>query len=127
MRNYVYLFAKYVFVVIMLSVFFVPVDVFADQRQLASSFSEQQTEKVTVKGFVKDLSGESIIGASVVEKGMPNNGTITGVDGEYSLTVTSGAELIISYIGYTTVTLKIIPNVTQYDVTMKEDAQGARI
>lgn len=124
MKNFVYLFAKYGFVMILLSVLFVPTNLFASRWQVAGGSPEQQVEKVTVKGIVKDLAGESIIGASVIEKGAPNNGTITGVDGEYTLTVAKDAELVISYIGYTTVSLKIVPNVIQYDVTMKEDAQA---
>ena len=55
----------------------------------------------TISGVVKDAMGP-VIGASVVEKGNPANGTITDMDGNFSLTVKPGATLVISYIGYKT-------------------------
>lgn len=61
--------------------------------------SVQQNE-VTVKGVVKDANGEAIIGASVIEKGNAKNGTVTDIDGNYTLKVKRGATLTISYIGY---------------------------
>ena len=42
-------------------------------------------QNVTVKGTVKDKTGETVIGASVVEKGNTSNGTITDIDGNYTL------------------------------------------
>ncbi len=59
-----------------------------------------QQNEVTVKGVVKDANGEPIIGASVIEKGNAKNGTVTDIDGNYTLKVKRGATLTISYIGY---------------------------
>lgn len=59
-----------------------------------------QQNEVTVKGVVKDANGEAIIGASVIEKGNAKNGTVTAIDGNYTLKVKRGATLTISYIGY---------------------------
>ncbi len=59
-----------------------------------------QQNEVTVKGVVKDANGEAIIGASVIEKGNAKNGTVTDLDGTYTLKVKRGATLTISYIGY---------------------------
>ena len=59
-----------------------------------------QQNEVTVKGVVKDANGEPIIGASVIEKGNAKNGTVTDLDGNYTLKVKRGATLTISYIGY---------------------------
>ena len=57
-----------------------------------------QTKKVT--GVVKDTTGETVIGASIIEKGT-SNGTITNADGNFSLTVSSNATTLqISYVGY---------------------------
>jgi iron complex outermembrane receptor protein len=53
-----------------------------------------------IKGKVLDEQGQPIIGANIVEKGT-TNGTITDVDGNYTLTVGKNATLQISYIGYT--------------------------
>ena len=68
-----------------------------------SSSPEVQTvqqSEVTVKGVVKDANGDAIIGASVIEKGNAKNGTVTDLDGNYTLKVKRGATLTISYIGY---------------------------
>ena len=59
-----------------------------------------QQNEVTVKGVVKDANGEPIIGASVIEKGNAKNGTVTDLDGNYTLKVKRGATLTISYIGF---------------------------
>ena len=57
----------------------------------------QQARKIT--GVVKDQTGEPVIGANVVVKGT-TNGTITDIDGRYTLEATDNAVLVISYIGY---------------------------
>ncbi len=59
-----------------------------------------QQSEVTVKGTVKDANGEPIIGASVIDKSNAKNGTVTDLDGNYTLKVKRGATLTISYIGY---------------------------
>ena len=84
--------------------------------------STQQQKKQTVKGIVKDAMGEPIIGASVVEKGASANGTITNMDGEFTLTV-SGGELQVTYIGFMPQTIAVKPGVSAYNVTMKEDTK----
>lgn len=60
-----------------------------------------QQNVATVKGVVTDAKGEPIIGASVIEKGNPKNGTVTDIDGNYVLKVKRGATLTVSYIGFT--------------------------
>ena len=56
-------------------------------------------QNITVKGHVKDALG-GVIGANVVEKGNTTNGTITDLDGNFTLTVPQGATLVVSFIGY---------------------------
>ncbi|MCQ2160769.1 MAG: TonB-dependent receptor [Bacteroidales bacterium] len=68
-----------------------------------TAFAEAQQSKVTVKGVVKDSAGEPVIGASVIEKSAPTNGTIVDMDGNFTITVNSGATLVVSSIGYVTV------------------------
>ena len=59
-----------------------------------------------VSGVITDTdNGEPIIGATVIEKGT-SNGTITGIDGRYTLTVASGATLIISSVGYAAIEIE---------------------
>ncbi len=57
-------------------------------------------DAITVKGVVNDALGP-VIGASVVEKGT-TNGVITGIDGDFTLTVPSNATLVVSFVGYKT-------------------------
>ena len=70
--------------------------------------SPQQEKKVTVSGTVLDTHGEPVIGASVLEKGVQGNGTITDIDGIFKLSVSSSkAQLDISYIGYQSQTVAV--------------------
>ena len=78
---------------------------------------QQATKKIT--GTVVDASGP-VIGASVVEKGKSGNGVITDFDGNFSLTVSPGATLVISYIGYETQEVKV-GNQSTINVTLQED------
>lgn len=59
-----------------------------------------EQQKVTVKGQIVDKDNIPIIGANIIEKGTTSNGTITDYDGNFTLEVSSGATLRISYIGY---------------------------
>jgi iron complex outermembrane receptor protein len=61
--------------------------------------SAQMTAQRTITGTVSDSQGESLIGANVLEKGT-TNGTITDIDGTYSLSVSDGATLMFSFTGY---------------------------
>lgn len=57
-------------------------------------------QNVTVKGSVTDVNGEAIIGATIVEKGNPSHGTITDIDGSFTLTnIAENGTLQISYVG----------------------------
>lgn len=58
----------------------------------------------TITGTVVDATNEPVIGASVVEAGT-TNGTITDLDGKFSLNVSQGAKINVSYIGYKTQTI----------------------
>ena len=69
-------------------------------------------------GTVTDESGEPIIGASVVEKGNPQNGTITNIDGQFSLKVEAGTALTISSVGYITQDVAAANHMT---VVLQED------
>ena len=51
-------------------------------------------------GVVKDVMGEPLIGANVVEKGRSTNGVITDFNGKFTLEVDESASLVVSYIGY---------------------------
>lgn len=86
---------------------------------LAGTSVFAQTKQVT--GVVKDATGETVIGASVVEKGT-TNGVITDFDGVFKLTVSENAVLQISYIGYQTQEVKVAGKTT-LDITLREDTE----
>ena len=78
--------------------------VFAAQESfgITSTTSLQQAGAVK-KGVILDVNGEPIIGASVVEKGNPTNGTVTDINGNYTLKVKNAkTPLVVSYIGFIT-------------------------
>jgi len=57
-------------------------------------------QKISLTGVVRDaVSGETILGANILEKGT-TNGTITNLDGEFSITVSPNAILVVKYVGY---------------------------
>lgn len=86
--------------------------------QTTHSAVEQQTTAVT--GVVTDATGP-VIGASVIEKGNTTNGTITDLDGKFTLNVRPGATLVISYIGYKTV--EIAASKKPLKIVMSEDSK----
>ena len=86
---------------------------------LAPAVAVVSAQEVNVSGVVTDPSGETIIGASVQEKGT-TNGTVTDIDGKFTLKVKQGAELVFSYIGYNNITL---PAKATMNVTMTENAK----
>ena len=117
---------KHFMFVLMLSLLLLPMAAFA---------------QTTASGTVVDAStGESIIGANIIEKGT-TNGTITDFDGNFTLTVKDGSVLEISYMGYKSVEMKAAANmrvqlgedtelldevvVVGYGVVKKDDATGS--
>ncbi len=68
--------------------------------------------RITVKGIVSDDSGQPAIGAAVFEKGNTGNGVVTGLDGEYEITVPSNAVLQFSSVGYKTTESPVSGNST---------------
>ena len=78
-------------------------------------------QNITVKGVVLDNARQPIIGAFVVEQGT-NNGTITGVDGDFSLQVANGAVLEVSFLGYVAQTVVATPDRT-LEIILQDDTQ----
>lgn len=78
-------------------------------------------QQITVKGIVKDKTGEAVIGASVMEKNT-SNGTITDIDGNFSLNVASDAIITVSFVGYKTTEVPV-KGQTQLQVVLAEDTE----
>ena len=83
---------------------------------LVSTIMYAQSE---ISGTVVDASGETVIGATVMEKGT-SNGTVTDFDGNFKLKVNEGTVLVFSYIGYLT---QELPAKDGMQVVMKDNAK----
>ena len=79
----------------------------------------QQTNKVT--GIVKDKDGIPIIGATIIEKGTAN-GTVSDLNGNFSLQLNSQGTIIISYIGYITQEIKVDRS-NELVIVLEEDTE----
>ncbi|CAK7081949.1 MAG: Vitamin B12 transporter BtuB [Parabacteroides sp.] len=85
----------------------------------SSPVPQQATRQIT--GTILDETGEPIIGANVVQKGT-TNGTMTDLDGAFSLNVPNNATLVISFIGYNSMEVNVAGK-SKITVTLKEDTQ----
>ena len=92
-----------------------------DAMAYDSNFEIVQQNKKLISGQVLDSSGMSVIGANVVEKGT-TNGVITDLDGNFSLNVSPGAVIEVSFIGFATQEIKVGNNTT-FNIVMKEDTE----
>ena len=83
---------------------------------------EVRQQKKTITGRITDNNGESIIGANIVEKGT-SNGTITDIDGNFSLQVEENAVLNVTYIGYLPQEINTVER-TSLNIILLEDTQS---
>ena len=90
-------------------------------ESFTESLGVEQTKK-QISGTIVDESGMPIIGANISENGT-TNGTITDLDGGFTLTVSDNATLIISYIGYITEEINVKGKNT-FNITLREDMQS---
>lgn len=80
----------------------------------------QQDNKIT--GTVLDATGMPVIGANIMVKGT-TNGTITDMDGKFSLDVPKGATLVVTYVGYTNQEISV-GNQKKLSITLREDSEA---
>ncbi len=76
----------------------------------------------TISGRVVDKASEPVIGASVIELGTAGNGTITDIDGNFSLKINAGNNVQVSYIGYKSMIVDVKTG-NFFNVVLEEDAQ----
>jgi len=79
--------------------------------------------KKNIKGVVTDKNGEPIPGANIIEKENPTNGTITDVNGNYTLSVSGNSVLVASYIGYNRIEIQVKDR-SVVDIILSEDTQA---
>ncbi|GHT32693.1 SusC/RagA family TonB-linked outer membrane protein [Bacteroidia bacterium] len=83
--------------------------------------NSQQQQKVTVTGIVSDVVGP-VIGVNIVERGT-TNGTVTDMNGQFSLSVSPNSTLVVTYIGYLEQQISVGAASTKINVTLVEDRQ----
>ena len=81
------------------------------------------TKAQSISGTVTDDLGEPVIGASVVEKGNPQRGAVTDIDGKFTIGVSAGTPIVISYIGMVTQEVRAANGMT---ITLKEDVNSLK-
>ena len=91
-----------------------------NSEELAINTVQQQKKQIT--GTVVDIEGKTIIGANIVEAGT-TNGTVTDVDGKFTLSVDNNATIHISYIGYLEQNINTAEK-TIFDIVLQEDTRA---
>lgn len=95
------------------------VNMYAARAEKPSASNVYQQTRILVSGRILDSSGQPVPGASIIEKGT-TNGVNTDIDGKFTISVKSGSSLLVSCIGYETVSVAASENLS---VTLKEDTQ----
>lgn len=91
---------KYLYLILLVLLALAPASYsYAESTGNSSQIPMTQTDNITVQGKVIDENGETLPGATVQQSGT-TNGTITDIDGNFSLSVPSDATLVISFVGY---------------------------
>ena len=96
--------------------------VLSSKRKSAIAEPAVTQQAKTITGQIVDAAGEPVIGANVLVKGT-TNGTVTDIDGKFSLNVDAGAVLEISYIGYLSQEI-VVGNQSVINVTLREDTKA---
>ena len=91
------------------------------EPKLLDQLKAQQQSKKTITGIIVDERGEPIIGANIIEKGT-SNGTITDIDGNFSLNIDNNSSLRVSYIGYLEQEINM-DGKTTINIMLKEDTK----
>lgn len=112
--------SKFLTAVAISALFLGSANVMATQTAENNSYGvKEQLQSITVTGLVVDTKGEPVIGASIVEKNT-TNGCITDIDGKFTISVSSGAILKVSFVGYQPLELKAARTMK---VTLVEDTE----
>lgn len=82
----------------------------------------QQQAKKTVTGTVLDETGQPVMGATVVEKGNPSNGSITDIEGKFTLRINQESKVSVSYVGYKSQDVTVVGN--SVAVSMVQDSEA---
>ncbi|HBG41709.1 MAG TPA: SusC/RagA family TonB-linked outer membrane protein [Porphyromonadaceae bacterium] len=93
-------------------------------KKIEESISEQIIQqKKEINGKVFDKTGQPVIGANIIEVGTTSNGTVTDMDGNFSLSVETNAIIRVSYIGYISHDILTVGKTT-FDIVLQEDTKS---
>lgn len=95
---------------------------YADQMKHSDTAMEVSQKRVKITGVVRDENGDSVPGASVFVKGT-NNGTISDINGQFSLNVEVGTTMVVSFVGYANAEFKITQDKTSYTLDLKPETK----
>ncbi|TRX71173.1 TonB-dependent receptor [Carboxylicivirga sp. M1479] len=107
-------------VLLLILLFFGAVTTNAASIESTSGNVGQQVERI--KGVIVDKTNAPLPGVSIVIKGT-STGTITDINGNYSLDVPAQGTIVISYIGFETQEIVVLDDVSVYDIVMLEDTE----
>lgn len=95
------------------------------QDNISAQQLQKENNTPQVQGIIKDITGNPIIGATVIAKNQPGLGVTSDMDGKFKIKVGEYDILVISYIGYTTQEIPVIKikNKKEAIVTLQEDNQ----
>ena len=95
------------------------------QDNISAQQLQKENNTPEVQGIIKDITGNPIIGATVIAKNQPGLGVTSDMDGKFKIKVGEYDILVISYIGYTTQEIPVIKikNKKEAIVTLQEDNQ----
>ncbi|WP_319271254.1 TonB-dependent receptor [uncultured Draconibacterium sp.] len=113
---------KYLFI-ILLGLLAFTTATYAEGNDSADQVSMAQQDNITVKGKIVDESGEPLPGATIQELGT-TNGTITDIDGNFSLSVPADATLTISFIGYKSIEVAVDGKTDLGNIALAADMIG---
>uniref|UniRef100_UPI003567D809 SusC/RagA family TonB-linked outer membrane protein n=1 Tax=Draconibacterium sp. TaxID=1965318 RepID=UPI003567D809 len=113
---------KYLFL-ILLGLLAFSTATYAEGNGTADQVSIAQQDNITVNGKIVDENGEPLPGATIQQKGT-TNGTITDIDGNFSLSVPSDAALSISFIGYKSIDVNVEGKTQLGNITLAPDMIG---
>ncbi|KAF5059419.1 MAG: TonB-dependent receptor [Parabacteroides sp.] len=108
-------------ILIVILVIFLPLSVIqARNTRNVVEISQQQKQ---ISGVIRGVNNEPIIGANIIEKNVPGNGTVTDLDGRFNLSVGENAIIQVSYIGYLPQEI-ITTGRTNFELRLLEDTKA---
>ena len=93
------------------------------QDNISAQQLQKENNTPEVQGIIKDITGNPIIGATVIAKNQPGLGVTSDMDGKFKIKVGEYEILVISYIGYTSIEIPV-KGQSEINVTLKEDSQA---